>query len=119
MEKIGDKARVEAEKPQSRVVFAIGIEEIVRATAKEYDKGVEEIRGRRKRGEQNEARTMAIYLSRELGGHRQMEIGKAVGLEKSSSVSSAYLRMKSALGRERKLARRAQNIHQLLSKSLT
>ena len=119
MEKIGDKARVEAEKPESRAVFAPGIEEIVRATAKEYGKGVEEIKGRRKRGEENEARMMAIYLSRELGGHRQMEIGKALGLEKSSSVSSAYLRMKSALGREGKLARRARKIEKRLDESLS
>lgn len=116
MEKIGDKARVQAEQPESRAVFAIGIEAVVRATAQEYGKKVEEIKRRRNRGEENEARMMAIYLSRELGGHRQMEIGKVVGLEKSSSVSSAYLRMKSALGRERKLARRARKIEEMLSK---
>jgi putative transposase len=117
IEKLGDKARVEAEKTDSRAIFGIGIEEIVGATAREYGKRVEEIRRRRRRGDENEARMMAIYLSRELGGHNQGEIGKAVGLEKTSSVSSAYLRMKSRLAQERRLARRARRIGELLAKS--
>lgn len=86
-EKLGNKARVEAEKPQSREIFGIEIEAIVGATAREYGKRVEELRRRTKRGEVNEARMVAIYLSRQLGGHKQAEIGKAVGLEKTSSVS--------------------------------
>ena len=62
---------------------------------------------------------VAIYLSRQLGGHKQAEIGKAVGLEKTSSVSSAYLRMKSRVAQERKLARRVRRIEEVLSKSKT
>lgn len=65
-EKLGDRARVEQDKPESRRVFGFGVEEIARVTAKVYGKGVEELR-RRRRGEQNEARSMAIYLSRVLG----------------------------------------------------
>ncbi|MBM4260076.1 MAG: transposase [Deltaproteobacteria bacterium] len=117
IEKLGDKARVEAEKPESREIFGTGIAEIVKATAKEYGKRVEEIRGGRKRGQENEARMMAIYLSRELGGHRHGEIGRAVGVEKISSISSAYLRMKSRIAEERKLSRRARKIEEALSKS--
>ena len=60
---------------------------------------------------------MAIYLSRELGGHNQGDIGKAVGLQKTSSVSSAYLRMKSRVAQERRLVRIAQNIGEALAKS--
>jgi chromosomal replication initiation ATPase DnaA len=116
-EKLGHKARVEAEKPESREIFGIGIEDIVGATAREYGKRVEEIRGRRKRGEESEARMVAIYLGRQLSGHKQGEIGKAVGLEKTSSVSSAYLRMKSRVTQERKLARRVRRIEEALSKS--
>ena len=47
-EKLGDKARVEAEKPQSRQIFGIEIEAIVGATAREYGKRVEELRERTK-----------------------------------------------------------------------
>ena len=87
---------------------------IVAATAREYGQTVAEIR---KRGAGNDARTMAVYLSRELGGHRQAEIGKAVGLEKTSSVSSAYLRMKAMMAQDRRLARRAARIKDALLKS--
>jgi putative transposase len=114
LEKLGNKARVQAEIPESREIFAPEIGAIVAATAREYGQTVAEIR---KRGAGNDARTMAVYLSRELGGHRQAEIGKAVGLEKTSSVSSAYLRMKAMMAQDRRLARRAARIKDALLKS--
>jgi chromosomal replication initiation ATPase DnaA len=107
--RLGDGARVEEEKPESRRVFGLGIEPIARITARVYGKPLEELR-RKRRGEENEARSMAMYLCRSLGGHRHSEIGKEFGLEKSSSVSLACLRMKVRVGVERKLAREsAQN----------
>ena len=115
-ERLGDGARVEEEKPESRRVFGLGIEQIVRVTAKVYGKPLEELR-RKRRGEENEARSMAMYLCRSLGGHKHSEIGRVVGLEKSSSVSSACLRMKGRVGVERKLARRARRIEEKLVKS--
>ncbi len=42
------------------------------------------IRVNRGRGEGNEARTMAMYLCRRLGGYNLTEIGRVVGLEKYS-----------------------------------
>ncbi len=114
LERLGDKARVHSEIPESRKVFAPEIGAIVVATAREYGKTVAELR---KRGTGNEARTMAVYLSRELAGHRQAEIGEAVGLEKTSSVSSAYLRMKAMIAKESRLARRAARIKEALLKS--
>jgi len=60
---------------------------------------------------------MAFYLSRELGGHNQGDIGKAVGVQKTSSASSTYLRMKSRVAQERRLVRRAQKIGEALGKS--
>jgi putative transposase len=115
-EKLGNKARVEAEKPESRQVFGLKIEAIVNATARVYGKGVAELK-RRKRGEENEARMVTIYLSRQLGGHKQGEIGRIVGLEKTSSVSSAYLRMKVRIAEERQLARRIRRIEEIILKS--
>jgi REP element-mobilizing transposase RayT len=117
IEKLGEKARVETEKPQSREIFGIGIEEIVEATAREYGKRPEALGGRIKRGKEGEARMVAIYLSRQLGGHKQSEIGRAVGLEKTSSVSSAFLRIKSRVAQEKKLARRVRRIEEALSNS--
>ena len=115
-EKLGDKARVDEEKPESRQVFGLEIEEIVAATAREYGKRLEELQ-RRKRGGENEARMIAIYLSRQLGGHKHGEIGKVVGLEKTSSVSSAYLRMKARVAEEKPLVRRVRRIEKALTKS--
>jgi hypothetical protein len=48
---------------------------------------------------------VAIYLSRQLGGHKHREIGKVVGLEKTSSVSATYLRMKARVAKERQFVR--------------
>ena len=74
-QRLGEKARVEEEKPESRRLFSPGLDEIVQATAPGYKKTVEELK-RRKRGRENEARMVAIYLGRQLGGHRHEEIGK-------------------------------------------
>ena len=115
-ERLGDGARVEEEKPESRIVFGLGVEEIARATARVYRKRLEELR-RSRRGEENEARSMAMYMCRTLGGHKHSEIGRVLGLEKTSSVSSACLRMKARAEAERKIARRARRIEEGLKKS--
>jgi chromosomal replication initiation ATPase DnaA len=115
-ERLGDKARVEQEKPESRRIFGVDLEAIVGATAREYGKEVEELK-RRKRGGENEARMVAIYLGRRLGGHKHEEIGKAVGLDKTSSVSSAYLLMKGRVAKEKRLVRRVRRIEAALTKS--
>ena len=54
----------------------------MQATARGYEKSVEELK-RRKRGRDNEARMVAIYLGRQLGGHKHEEIGKTVGLREN------------------------------------
>lgn len=115
-ERLGDRARVEDEKPESRRVFGLGIDEIARATARVYGKQLEELKKKR-RGEENEARPIAMYLSRTLGGHKHGEIGKVLGLEKISSVSSVCLRMKARVEAERKIGRRARRIEEELQKS--
>jgi REP element-mobilizing transposase RayT len=72
---------------------------------------------RRKRGRENEARMVAIYLGRQLGGHRHEEIGKTVGLGKASSVSSAYLLMRERVATEKQLQQRVRKIEEALTKS--
>jgi len=115
-ERLGDRARVEDEKPESRRVFGLGVEQIVQVTAKVYRKRLEELR-RKRRGEENEARSMAMYLCRTLGGHKHSEIGRVLGLDKTSSVSSVCLRMKARVEVERKLARRVRRIEDEFHKS--
>ena len=107
---------MEEEKPESRRVFGLELEAIVGATAWEYGKEVEELK-RRRRGEENEARMVAIYLGRQLGAHKHEEIGKAVGLDKTSSVSSAYLLMKRRVAKEKQLVRRVRRIEETLTNS--
>ena len=87
----------------------------MRATVREYGKEVEELK-RRRRGGENEVRMVAIYLGRQLGGHKHEEIGKVVGLEKTSSVSSAYLLMKGRVGKEKQLVRKVRRIEEALDK---
>jgi chromosomal replication initiation ATPase DnaA len=60
---------------------------------------------------------VAIYLGRQLGGHKHQEIGKTVGLEKPSSVSSAYLLMKERVARKKQLQQRVRKIEEALTKS--
>ena len=88
----------------------------MQATARGYEKSVEELK-RRKRGRENEARMVAIYLGRQLGGHKHEEIGKTVGLGKASSVSSAYLLMKERVATEKQLQQRVRKIEEALTKS--
>jgi chromosomal replication initiation ATPase DnaA len=115
-ERLGKKARVEAEKPESKRIFSPSVEQIMAATAREYGQGVEEL-GQRKGAGQNEARMVAIFLGRQLGGYKHEEIGKAVGLGNTSSVSSAYLAMKRRVAREKRLARTVRRIEEALTKS--
>ena len=54
------------------------------------------------------------YLGR---GHKHRAIGRVLGFGKTSSVSSAGVRMKARVGVERRLARKAQKIEEALPKS--
>ena len=60
---------------------------------------------------------VAIYLGRQLDGHKHQEIGKTVGLEKPSSVSSAYLLMKERVAKKKPLQQRVRKIEDALTKS--
>ena len=53
---------------------------------------------------------VAIYLGRQLSGHKHEEIGKTVGLVKASSVSSAYLLMKERVAKEKQLKQRVRRL---------
>jgi hypothetical protein len=60
---------------------------------------------------------VAIYLGRYLGGHKYEEIGKTVGLGKTSWMGSAYLLMKERVAKEKQLVRRVRRIDEALTKS--
>ena len=58
-----------------------------------------------------------MYLCRSLGGYKLTEIGKVLGLEKDSSVSSACLAMKERIEKEKRLPRQVRQVKKLLLKS--
>ena len=97
-------------------MFSPSVEEIMVATAPEYGQLVADL-ARRKLAGENEARMVAIYLGRQLGGHKHDEIGKNVGLGNASSVSSAYLVMRQRVNKEKRLARRVRRIEEVLTKA--
>lgn len=113
--KIEGRVQRDEEVSEARRLFRPAIGQIVSAVARVYGKKEAELRNKR-RGHGNEARAMAMYLCRELGGHRLREIGAVLGLEKYSSVSSACLSMKARVEREKKLAQQAEQIKKLLLK---
>jgi len=111
---LGERAQPKDEIPQSRSVFAPALEAIVSATATAYGKETEELRKPR-RGVVNEARGMAIYLCRALGGHKLSQIADGLGLKNYSSTSSAYLSFKGRIEKDRRLARMAREVEGLLN----
>ena len=72
-----------------------------------------------RRGIKNEPRDVAIYLIRILRGEPLMRIGSRFNLNAYSSVSSAVLRIKDKLGRDRKLAQRIKKIQAGIRKGQT
>ena len=60
---------------------------------------------------------VAIYLGRQLGGHKHEEIGKTVGLGKASSMSLAYLLMKERVAKEKQLQQRIRKMEEASTKS--
>ncbi|MEX0803964.1 MAG: hypothetical protein WD688_11705 [Candidatus Binatia bacterium] len=59
-EMLGEKAKVETAKPESRQVFGLRVEDIARATAQKYGKRVEDLKRRRKGIEMKPARWRCI-----------------------------------------------------------
>ena len=101
--------------PESRV-FSPGIDLIKMAVCEEY--GVDEsdlLRSRR--GTTNEARNVAIYLSRRLSGETLVRIGKEFQLNNYESVSSVVSRMKKIVSRYRKVRTRVNRVERALRKA--
>ena len=63
-----------------------------------------------KRGSFNEARNVAVYLTRRLRRDRLKEIGEAFQVKTYSSVSSVVERLKAALSADRRLRQRVERL---------
>jgi chromosomal replication initiation ATPase DnaA len=70
-----------------------------------------------RRGVANEARSMAIYLTRLLRGDTLEEIGREFKIAKYSSVSSIIERMKAMIEKDRRLRKRAVELRKEINMS--
>ena len=103
-----------SEVPQSRQL-APTIAEIKEAVSQSY--GIEEMAlEQTKRGQVNEPRNLAIFLSRKISGLRLDEICKEFGLGSYSSVSSVVIRTERLLSQGKQLRKRVDKIKENLAK---
>jgi REP element-mobilizing transposase RayT len=103
------------EVPQSRQL-APTIAEIKKAVSLCF--GVEEkVLSRTKRGQVNEPRNLAIFISRKRSGLKLDEIGKEFDLGSYSSVSSVVIRTEHLLSRNKELRKMMDTINSKLNKS--
>jgi len=101
--------------PQSRHL-APSINEIKEAVKQSY--GAEEtLLDQTKRGQINEPRNLAIYLSRKISGLGLEDICKEFGLGSYSSVSSVVVRTEQLLSKNKQLRKKVAEIRQMLRKS--
>jgi chromosomal replication initiation ATPase DnaA len=105
------------EVPESRVL-APPAEDILKGVCEAYGVGKDELFSSR-RGRFNEARNIAIYLTRELRRATLDDICGPFRMGRYSSVSSAIGRVRVQLARDQKLEKRVQKIMGELCKRQT
>ena len=106
---------VDEEVPQSKEL-APEKDRIKRAVCEFYRINEAELL-RSRRGDFNEPRNVAIYLTRRLRGDSLKEIGEQFQMDKYSSVSSAIERMKALIAKDRRLRSRVEKLVLMLAKS--
>ena len=72
-----------------------------------------------KRGTFNEARNVAIYLTRRLRGDKLGEICKEFHMKRYSSASSVIERIKTQISKDKRLRKRVEKLKLILIKSQT
>lgn len=100
---------------EERRSAAPAIDTIMNAVAKDYGLSPEEL-ARDTRGRDGEARAVATYLCRRLGGHRGTEIAGALGCG-TPAVSKARARIRQRMTEDAALARRVGRLESRLAKS--
>jgi putative transposase len=106
--------RFSREIPESKAL-ALDSEAIRDLVCKEF--GVEnETLMQLKRGTENPARDVAVYLQRKYCGQTLARLGKDYGIDNYSSVSSAYERVKTRLLKDHKMRTKIVKIEKILDK---
>jgi len=107
--------KVDEEVPQSKEL-APGTDRIKRGVCEFYRIDQAELL-RSRRGDFNEPRNVAIYLTRRLRGDSLKEIGEQFQMDKYSSVSSGIERMKALIAKDQRLRSRVEKLVLMLAKS--
>lgn len=107
--------KMDSEISQGREL-APDLDRVLAVVSREYKVSKKELFHSR-RGRENEARNVAIYLVRRLRGDGLKEIGKAFGIARYSTVSSIVGRMKVRLSREEPSQKRIQGLISYLNMS--
>jgi putative transposase len=89
---------------------------IVEVVCESYEMAVSDILKKR-RGRENEARNVAIYLTRKLRGDFLKDIGYHFQIDNDSTVSSVIERMRKKLAGDRKLRLRLDKLEASILKS--
>lgn len=111
-QKYQKKANIK-ETPQAKELF-IDKSRVAKAINHVYQVGGDDLLKSR-RGSYNEARNVAIYLTRKHTGALLADIGYQFGMNSYSSVSSVILRMQEALSNNKKLRQRMEEAEKLLA----
>ena len=102
------KEKIDREVPASRYL-APDMDTILREVGLHYDLNRSSMT-RVRRGMENEARDVAMYLIRSLRSEPLMKVGAGFGLNRYSSVSSAVMRVKSRLQKDNQFRNRLEHI---------
>jgi putative transposase len=111
------KQKKDKEVPASKEL-APDLETIISEVSRHYQIKPDKLRAVR-RGIANEPRDVAIYLIRSMRSEPLMQVGAGFGLNRYSSVSSAVMRIKIKLQKDRKFKNLFENIENNIIKSQT
>jgi hypothetical protein len=100
--------KADSEMPQ-RKELAPEVDRVFKVVSKDFGVRERDIFSSR-RGKENEARNVAIYLVRRLRGDRLKEIGTAFRIDRYSTVSSIVERMKARIGRDESLRKKINGL---------
>ena len=111
------KKKIDKEVPASKEL-APDLDKIISEVSRYYEVSPTTLKAVR-RGMENEPRDVAIYLNRSLRSEPLMRVGATFGLSRYSSVSSAVMRVRTKLHKDRKFKKRLALIENNIIKSQT
>ena len=113
-ERYGEE-KINKEVPSSRELLP-DMNRIIEQVCRTYGTTVQEIRKMR-RGKMNEARNVAIYLSRKLRRDTLKEVGLHFNIDNDSTISSVMERVQKRLKNDRSFSRRLAKIEKTIRTS--